>query len=102
MQVKILNKIKEIIVKIGTTEEKNSTLESVKTYIEQLISTQLIKINESQKGLKAKEDKKAIQPKKDKAQDLKSVKAQFGKKRTFADKAEKEEDNEDNAANNRK
>ena len=67
MQVKILNKIKEITAKIGIAEEKNANLEAVKTYIEKLISAQLIKINENQKGPKAKEDKKAAQPKKEKA-----------------------------------
>ena len=67
MQVKILNKIKEITAKIGIAEEKNANLEAVKTYIEKLISAQLIKINESQKGPKVKEDKKAAQPKKEKA-----------------------------------
>ena len=102
MQVKILNKIKEITAKIGIAEEKNANLEAVKTYIEKLISAQLIKINENQKGPKAKEDKKAAQPKKEKAQDLKSVKAQFGKKRLYAEKAEKEVDNVDDGANIRK
>lgn len=46
MQVKILNKVKEITAKTGN-EENNETLEAMQKYIEQLISAQITKINEN-------------------------------------------------------
>lgn len=99
MQVKILNKVKEITANTGN-EENSETLKAVQSYVGQLISAQITKISENQKAPKAKDEKKAAQPKDDKAKDLKAVKKQFGKKRTLADKAE-DGDNED-SANNRK
>ena len=91
MQVKILNKVKEITAKTGN-EEDNETLRAMQRYIGQLISSQITKITENSKGPKAKDEKKLAQPKDEKAQDLKAVKKQFGKKRTLADKAEDEHD----------
>lgn len=103
MQLKILQKVKDITANLGKDEgddarSANDSLPAVIAYVNTVIEQQVSKIEQHQQGLKAKHVKQpeAKRP----AADLKAVKDSLamGKKRTYAQRAgqdiDKQEDSE--------
>ena len=92
MQLKILEKVKDIIANLGKDQEDDAvsagdSLPAVQAYVSTVIEQQVSKIQQNQQGLKTKHVKQpeAKRP----AADLKAVKDSLamGKKRTYAQRA---------------